>query len=214
VDSQFYAIVTDLIGAPSELVAPDGELAGYQQRTLWGTTMWHPQGASTPLRFPGQYADDETGLHYNHHRYYDPVTGAYLSPDPLGLTPAPNPHTYVPNPCILVDPLGLSPYKISGTRGLSHSFSSHADQWFGRPVPESTHLSQWEDMVTQASDSKLSFDWSTGNAETIAHLARMDGKYFVVQFFKTGPRAGELATAFVPNSAQLGAMLRAAGVGG
>jgi uncharacterized protein RhaS with RHS repeats len=32
----------------------------------------------------GQYADDETGPHYNHHRYYDPVTGAYLSPDPLG----------------------------------------------------------------------------------------------------------------------------------
>jgi RHS repeat-associated protein len=110
VDSQFYAIVTDLIGAPSELVAPDGELAGYQQRTLWGTTMWHPQGVSTPLRFPGQYADDETGLHYNHHRYYDPVTGAYLSPDPLGLTPAPNPHTYVPNPTLQTDPFGLAPY--------------------------------------------------------------------------------------------------------
>jgi RHS repeat-associated protein len=110
VDSQFYAIVTDLIGAPSELVAPDGELAGYQQRTLWGTTMWHPQGAATPLRFPGQYADDETGLHYNHHRYYDPVTGAYLSPDPLGLTPAPNPPTYVPNPTLQTDPFGLAPY--------------------------------------------------------------------------------------------------------
>jgi RHS repeat-associated protein len=108
VDSQFYAIVTDLIGAPSELVAPDGNLAGYQQRTLWGTTMWHPQGASTPLRFPGQYADDETGLHYNYHRYYDPVTGRYLSPDPLGLLPAPNPHAYVYNPCTLTDPLGLA----------------------------------------------------------------------------------------------------------
>jgi RHS repeat-associated protein len=107
-DSQFYAIVTDLIGAPSELVAPDGDLAGYQQRTLWGTTMWHPQGASTPLRFPGQYADDETGLHYNHHRYYDPLTGRYLTPDPLGLAPAPNPHTYVTNPTTQLDPLGLA----------------------------------------------------------------------------------------------------------
>jgi hypothetical protein len=81
-------------------------------------------------------------------------------------------------------------------------------------VPESTHLSQWDYMVTQASNSKLSFDWSAGNSETIAHLARIDGKYFVAQFFKSGPRAGELATAFVPNKAQLGAMLRAAGVGG
>jgi RHS repeat-associated protein len=108
VDSQFYAIITDLIGAPAELVASDGELAGYQQRTLWGTTMWHPDGASTPLRFPGQYADQETGLHYNYHRYYDPVSGRYLSPDPLGLLPAPNPHSYVHNPSALIDPLGLA----------------------------------------------------------------------------------------------------------
>jgi RHS repeat-associated protein len=113
VDSQFYAIVTDLIGAPCELVTPEGDLAGYQQRTLWGTTLWHPNGASTPLRFPGQYADDETGLHYNYHRYYDPATGRYLTPDPLGLTPAPNPHTYVSNPTLLIDPLGLSPYTIA-----------------------------------------------------------------------------------------------------
>jgi RHS repeat-associated protein len=97
-----------LIGAPTELVSPDGKLAGYQQHTLWGTTLWHPSGAGTPLRFPGQYADSETGLHYNHHRYYDPATGRYLSPDPLGLAPAPNPHTYVPNPQILADPVGLA----------------------------------------------------------------------------------------------------------
>jgi RHS repeat-associated protein len=107
IDRRFYAIVTDLIGSPAELTAPDGTLAGYQQHTLWGTTLWHPGGASTPLRFPGQYADPETGLHYNHHRYYDPATGRYLSPDPLGLAPAPNPHTYVPNPSIYIDPLGL-----------------------------------------------------------------------------------------------------------
>jgi RHS repeat-associated protein len=89
VDSRFYAIVTDLIGSPSELIAPDGSLAGYEQHTLWGATLWHPGGASTPLRFPGQYQDDETGLHYNNHRYYDPAVGRYLTPDPLGLAPAP-----------------------------------------------------------------------------------------------------------------------------
>jgi RHS repeat-associated protein len=109
VDRQFYAIVTDLIGTPSELVSSDGALAGYQQHTLWGGTLWHPSGASTPLRFPGQYADDESGLHYNLHRYYDPATGRYLASDPLGLAPAPNPYAYVSNPHILADPLGLNP---------------------------------------------------------------------------------------------------------
>jgi len=105
VDERFYAIVADLIGTPAELVSPDGDLAGRQQRTLWGTTHW--TGASTPLRFPGQYHDEETGLHYNCQRYYDPATGRYLTPDPLGLRPAPNPHAYVPNPSTGTDPLGL-----------------------------------------------------------------------------------------------------------
>ncbi|MBO0804561.1 MAG: RHS repeat-associated core domain-containing protein, partial [Nocardiopsaceae bacterium] len=109
IDEQFHAIITDLTGTPSELVAPDGTLAGHQQRTLWGTTTWGADGASTPLRFPGQYHDPETGLHYNNQRYYDPHAGAYLTPDPLGLAASPNPHAYVPNPCAHIDPLGLEP---------------------------------------------------------------------------------------------------------
>ena len=108
IDQRFYAIVTDLVGTPAELAAPDGTLAGYRVQTLWGGTAWASGGARTPLRFPGQYEDDETGLYYNQQRYYDPVSGAYLTPDPLGLAPAPNPHAYVANPQLLTDPLGLT----------------------------------------------------------------------------------------------------------
>jgi RHS repeat-associated protein len=64
------------------------------------------------LRFPGQYHDQETGFSYNYHRYYDPVTARYISPDPLGFAPAPNPHAYVPNPTLEADPLGLAPCTI------------------------------------------------------------------------------------------------------
>jgi RHS repeat-associated protein len=120
-ESRFYAIVSDLIGTPSELTAPDGSLAGYQLRTLWGAAMWHPGGASTPLRLPGQYEDPETGLHYNYHRYYDPTIGAYLSPDPLGLALAPNPHAYVLNPSVMSDPLGLAPAMVASQ--VRHSFT-------------------------------------------------------------------------------------------
>ncbi|MFD0394609.1 RHS repeat-associated core domain-containing protein [Streptomyces nogalater] len=62
-----------------------------------------------PLRFPGQYYDPETGLHYNYFRHYDPETARYLASDPLGLTPAPNSATYVDNPHTWADPWGSLP---------------------------------------------------------------------------------------------------------
>jgi RHS repeat-associated protein len=132
IDGEFYAIITNLTGTPSELVASDGALAGFQQHTLWGGTIWHPEGASTPLRFPGQYADDETGLHYNNQRYYDPANGTYLSPDPLGLAPAPNPHAYVDNPQVLIDPLGLA---------ADDSYAPQAAS-AGSSIPESTIIAR------------------------------------------------------------------------
>lgn len=108
VDQQFHAIVADLIGTPISLIDADGgESVATSTTTLWGSTTW--AGDSTPLRFPGQYHDSETGLHYNLLRTYDPATGRYLTPDPLGLAPAPNPNTYVNNPTAWTDPLGLAP---------------------------------------------------------------------------------------------------------
>lgn len=108
IDSRFFAIATDLVGAPSELLDESGAIAWRTRSTLWGTTTWNADAtAYTPLRFPGQYADPETGLHYNFHRHYDPTTARYLSQDPLGLEAAPNPVTYVHNPHTWVDPLGL-----------------------------------------------------------------------------------------------------------
>lgn len=60
-----------------------------------------------PIRFQGQYHDPETGLHYNRHRYYNPNTGRFLTPDPIGLAGGLNNYQYVPNPTGWVDPLGL-----------------------------------------------------------------------------------------------------------
>ncbi|MGW7572962.1 DUF6531 domain-containing protein [Streptomyces sp. NPDC054765] len=110
IDQRFFAIVTDLVGTPTELVDLRGEITWRTRSTLWGTTTWTSSStAYTPLRFPGQYFDAETGLHYNFHRYYDPETARYITTDPLGLKPAPNPATYVTNPHTWADPLGLAP---------------------------------------------------------------------------------------------------------
>ncbi|MFH8801279.1 putative T7SS-secreted protein [Streptomyces sp. NPDC017936] len=110
IDRRFFAIATDLVGTPTELVDESGDIAWRTRSTLWGTTAWsRDSSAYTPLRFPGQYYDPETGLHYNLFRHYDPETGRYTSPDPLGLAPAPNPVAYVDNPHSGCDPLGLMP---------------------------------------------------------------------------------------------------------
>jgi len=59
--------------------------------------------------YPGQYYDSETGLHYNYFRYYDPSTGRYVTPDPIGLDGGINLFTYVGNnPVAFVDPEGLA----------------------------------------------------------------------------------------------------------
>ncbi|MEU6082295.1 DUF6531 domain-containing protein [Streptomyces sp. NPDC047108] len=108
IDERFFAIVTDLVGTPTELVSEAGDIAWRADATLWGLTTWSASAeTSTPLRFPGQYFDPESQLHYNYHRHYDPATAHYISPDPLGMEAGPNPCTYVLNPLAWIDYLGL-----------------------------------------------------------------------------------------------------------
>ncbi|WP_420715727.1 RHS repeat domain-containing protein [Streptomyces sp. SBT349] len=108
-DRRFYAIVTDLVGTPTRLVDEAGQTAWRADATLWGVPLPGQGGTTqTPLRFPGQYADEETGWHYNHHRHYDPATGRYTTSDPLGLAPSPNSYGYAHNPHTWSDPLGLA----------------------------------------------------------------------------------------------------------
>ncbi|MTD26523.1 RHS repeat-associated core domain-containing protein, partial [Erwinia sorbitola] len=67
-----------------------------------------PYAARQNLRFAGQYYDEETGLHYNTLRYYDPGSGSFTQPDPIGLAGGINLYAYGPNPLGWIDPLGLT----------------------------------------------------------------------------------------------------------
>jgi RHS repeat-associated protein len=131
VDARFHAIVADLLGAPAELIGPNGAVAWRRSADLWGGRAERngddsgsgngnglagiaagaqaEDAVDCPLGFPGQYLDRETGLCYNFLRYYDPDTGRYLTGDPIGLSGSPNPHAYVLNPLSLADPVGLKP---------------------------------------------------------------------------------------------------------
>jgi RHS repeat-associated protein len=126
-DEKFYAIVTDLVGAPTELLDEYGNVAWFAQTTTWGLSISQGGTATTPLRFPGQYFDPESGLNYNYFRYYDPETGRYFSADPIGLAGGYAPHSYVPNPLTWLDPLGLALLDVSknGVHIIIHETDVH-----------------------------------------------------------------------------------------
>ena len=133
---RLWYIVTDQVGTPRELLDEAGELAWSNSPKLWGQQrLWRRPAANDdavdcPLRFPGQYYDEESGLHYNRHRYYDPETAQYLTPDPLGLAGGVRPQSYVGNPNSWIDPLGLATCS-AGTRN-----QSVRDRLPGPEVPE------------------------------------------------------------------------------
>jgi len=109
-----YDVHTDHLGTPRVVSSSEGDV-------VWS---WEskPFGDSEPvvgvgvdslpfvynLRFPGQYFDAESGLHYNWNRSYDPETGRYLESDPIGLGGGLNTHGHAGgNPLSFFDPYGL-----------------------------------------------------------------------------------------------------------
>ncbi|WP_425340210.1 RHS repeat-associated core domain-containing protein [Cronobacter sakazakii] len=117
-DCEIYWYHTGLNGLPERVTDADGQTVWRGQFSTWGETerelsvpQWQvPQN----LRFQGQYLDRESGLHYNLFRYYDPVAGRYTQMDPIGLAGGLNTYSYVGDPLVWVDPLGLSACAYNG----------------------------------------------------------------------------------------------------
>ncbi|QSF94161.1 DUF4329 domain-containing protein [Escherichia coli] len=91
---------------------PDG-LEIRREYDEWGNQLneENPHQLQQLIRLPGQQYDEESGLYYNRHRYYDPLRGRYITQDPIGLKGGWNLYTYPLSPVNSMDPLGLYEFK-------------------------------------------------------------------------------------------------------
>ncbi|KAA0260851.1 RHS repeat-associated core domain-containing protein, partial [Hafnia alvei] len=99
------------LGTPQQLINLNGQIDWSITLDAWGNTLSeeNPHQLHQPIRMQGQQYDEESGLHYNRHRYYDPTIGRYITQDPIGLDGGMNVYTYPHNPLQIIDPLGLNP---------------------------------------------------------------------------------------------------------
>ncbi len=103
-----YYYHVDHLGTPRAMTNASGTVVWKADYEPFGKANVTTSTVENNLRFPGQYFDRETGLHYNYFRDYDPTTGRYIEADPIGLDGGMNLYAYVEgNPLIYVDPLGL-----------------------------------------------------------------------------------------------------------
>ena len=108
-EQHIYYFHTDLNGMPEELTDEAGEIVWECSYQLWGKPIQETahREIQQNLRYQGQYLDRETGLHYNTFRYYDPDTGRFTQPDPIGLAGGYNLYQYAPNAFMWIDPCVL-----------------------------------------------------------------------------------------------------------
>ncbi|MCM5084415.1 RHS repeat protein, partial [Escherichia coli] len=97
-------------GLPQALISPEGETAWQGEYDEWGNLLGETsaQHLQQPYRLPGQQYDEESGLYYNRHRYYDPLQGRYITQDPIDIKGGWNLYSYALNPVSWIDPLGLT----------------------------------------------------------------------------------------------------------
>ena len=91
---------TDQVGIPREMTDIHGNLLWYGEYTAWGRLKKNERvykDAHQPFRLQNQYFDEETGLHYNLMRYYEPEAGRFVNQDPIGLLGGDNLYWFAPN---------------------------------------------------------------------------------------------------------------------
>ncbi|RWM12892.1 MAG: hypothetical protein EOR72_20465 [Mesorhizobium sp.] len=129
-------ILNDQVAQPQKMLSASAGTVTWQRVAgIFGNTVSQPIGATSanPQRFPGQQEDPTSGLYYNYFRDYDPATGRYIEPDPVGLNGGVNLYAYVGNsPVNAADPSGRFGITVSAGGiaevGLSNIFGQIGGQ--------------------------------------------------------------------------------------
>ncbi len=126
----------------------DGQIVWQATYKAWGKVESLAVGeVEQNLRFQGQYFDEETGLHYNTFRYYDPEIGRFITQDPIGLLGGNNLYAYAPNTNGWIDPLGWC-VSTAVTRGAA-----------GQPIRATARITL-ADLRTGTATNKTSRAWA------------------------------------------------------
>jgi RHS repeat-associated protein len=152
-DNKTYWYQCDQVGAPQELTDKEGQIVWAADYKVWGEVSLRKTGTDgsarytrrrqtepppvleQPFRFQGQLFDEETGLHYNRYRYYDPGVGRFVSQDPIGLWGGNNLFVYGLAPQNWTDPLGLAPCPACDPCAIA----AHSKQPSPRPTGQQSH---------------------------------------------------------------------------
>ncbi len=112
---KYYFYQNDHLGTPQKLTGTNGAIVWDARYESFGRAYIQSNVIDNPLRFAGQYHDQETNIYYNWNRYYSPELGRYITSDPIGLKGGLNTFAYAGgNPVRAIDPEGLSWFSGKG----------------------------------------------------------------------------------------------------
>ena len=129
---------------PRELTDEEGKVCWYGSYAGWGKLKESYQANDTvhqPFRLQNQYCDQETGLHYNFFRYYEPNIGRFTQLDPIGLAGGENLYRFESTVQNAIDPLGLAipllgraGFALIGAIGAQQSMQQNDDVYSSSKV--------------------------------------------------------------------------------
>ncbi|MBW1695621.1 MAG: RHS domain-containing protein [Deltaproteobacteria bacterium] len=135
-ETRIYYYLNDHLGSPIKVIDANDTIIWAADYMPFGEVDILINTFENNFRFPGQYYDQETGFHYNYHRYYNPGIGRYLRADPRGILEGSNLYIYCFNsPILFIDPFGLKfsdilpgirKALIEGVKGATYAVSEAA----------------------------------------------------------------------------------------